>query len=156
MTMPRNNSIRATARFAVLLLSCLTFSFSALMAGQTPVTTDHYDYYRTGWNSAETTLTPTNVASSAFGLLHTVALDDQVDNQPLLVPAVNITAGTQQGTHDVVYVATENNSIYAIDQHSGAILLNPNFGKPVRFPIGCNNNGPNVGINSTPVIDLSS
>src|ERR1700685_149093 len=157
MTMPRNNSIRATARFAVLLLSSLMLCFSALVAtGQTPVTTYHYDNYRTGWNSAETTLTPTNVASSAFGLLHTVALDDQVDNQPLLVPAVNITAGTQQGTHDVVYVATENNSIYAIDQHSGAILLNPNFGKPVRFPIGCNNNVPNVGINSTPVIDLSS
>ena len=69
MTMPRNNSIRATARFAVLLLSCLTFSFSALMAGQTPVTTYHYDNYRTGWNSAETTLTPTNVASSAFSSL---------------------------------------------------------------------------------------
>ena len=156
MPMPRNRSIYGSARFAVLLLSCLTLSFSALVAGQTPVTTYHYDNNRTGWNSAETTLTPTNVASSAFGLLHTIMLDDQVDGQPLLVPAVNVTAGTQQGTHDVVYVGTENNTIYAIDQHSGAILLNPNFGKPVRFPIGCSNNGPNVGINSTPVIDLSS
>src|ERR1700685_1272497 len=114
MTMPRNNSIRATARFAVLLLSSLMLCFSALVAtGQTPVTTYHYDNYRTGWNSAETTLTPTNVASSAFGLLHTVALDDQVDNQPLLVPAVNITAGTQQGTPHAGCVGAEENKLYS-------------------------------------------
>jgi hypothetical protein len=72
------------------------------------------------------------------------------------MPGVNITAGSQQGTHDVVYVVSENNTVYAIDQHSGSILLSPNFGKPVRFPLGCSNNGPNVGINSTPVIDPSS
>src|SRR6202451_3748161 len=124
MTMPRNNYIRATARFAVLLLSSLMLCFSALVAtGQTPVTTYHYDNYRTGWNSAETTLTPTNVASSAFGLLHTVALDDQVDNQPLLVPAVNITAGKQQGTHGAGYVAAGKNSIFAVDQHHGGVFL---------------------------------
>jgi hypothetical protein len=123
---------------------------------QTAVTTYHYDTYRTGWNNTETTLTPANVGSSSFGLLHNVALDDQVDSQPLVVPGVTITAGTSQGPHDVVYVATEGNTIYAIDVHSGAVLLNPNFGSPVPMPLGCNNNGPNVGINSTPVIDPSS
>jgi hypothetical protein len=149
--------MRAALRLLVLLLVTGSVGFSALpSSGQTAITTYHYDNYRTGWNSTETVLTPANVTASTFGLLHTVALDDQVDAQPLLVSAVNITAGSQQGTHDVVYVASENNSIYAIDQHSGAILLSPNFGKPVRFPIGCNNNGPNVGVNSTPVIDLSS
>jgi hypothetical protein len=85
-----------------------------------------------------------------------VKLDDQVDAQPLVVPGVQITAGNYQGTHDVVYVATENNTVYAIDVHSGTVLLNPNFGTPVSYPLGCNNNGPNVGINSTPVIDPSS
>jgi hypothetical protein len=143
----RNCWLRRTVVFAALAL----IGGGAL--AQTAVTTYHNDTYRTGWNSHETTLTPANVGSSAFGLLHNVALDDQVDAQPLVVPGVMITAGTSQGLHDVVYVATEGNTIYAIDVHSGAVLLSPNFGKPVQYPLGCNNNGPNVGINSTPVID---
>jgi hypothetical protein len=53
-------------------------------------------------------------------------------------------------------VATENNTVYAIDVHTGTVLLNPNFGTPVSYPLGCNNNGPNVGIHSTPVIDPGS
>jgi hypothetical protein len=146
-------ALRTGARLAVLIVTGLC---ALLAAGQTAVTTYHYDNNRTGWNSTETTLTPANVSSSAFGLLHTIVLDDQVDAQPLLVSGVSITAGTQQGVHDVVYVASESNTVYAIDQHSGAILLNPNFGKGIRYPLDCNNNGPNVGINSTPVIDLSS
>ncbi len=129
---------------------------SALVTGQTAITTYHYDNHRTGWNRTETVLTPAVVASNSFGLLTTVRLDDQVDAQPLVVPAVQITAGNYQGAHDVVYVATESNTIYAIDVHSGTILLSANFGTPVSRPLGCNNNGPNVGINSTPVIDPSS
>lgn len=148
---------------------CLTIGAAALalmifiaanplpVAGQTAVTTYHYDNYRTGWNRNESALTPATVNKSSFGLLQSVTLDDQVDAQPLVVPGVIITAGQYQGTtHDVVYVATERNTIYAIDAHSGTILLNPNFGTPVSRPLGCGNNGPNVGINSTPVIDPSS
>jgi hypothetical protein len=56
----------------------------------------------------------------------------------------------------VVYVATDNNSIYAIDATTGKVLLDPNFGPPVVRPLGCGKNNPDVGINSTPVIDLSS
>ena len=83
--------------------------------------------------SNETVLTPANV-KPGFGLLHSVALDDQVDAQPLVVPGVMITAGKYQGTtHDVVYVATENNTVYAIDVHTGTILLNPNFGHARRL-----------------------
>ena len=118
------------------------------------VTTYHYDNYRTGWNPNETVLNPTNVNSSSFGLLQTVTLDQQVDAQPLVVPGVNITAGNYQGTHDVVYVVTENNTVYAIDAESGTILLSPNFGPPVNYPTGCQN--PSIGIHSTPVIDLTS
>jgi len=139
------------ARRIAFLMAMALIGISAL--AQTTVTTYHNDTYRTGWNNHETTLTPANVGSGAFGLLHNVALDDQVDAQPLVVPGVMITAGASQGQHDVVYVATEGNTIYAIDVHSGAILLSPNFGKPVQYPLGCGNNGPNVGINSTPVID---
>jgi hypothetical protein len=139
------------ARRMAFLMAMALIGVSAL--AQTAVTTYHNDTYRTGWNNHENTLTPANVGSAAFGLLHNVALDDQVDAQPLVVPGVMITAGASQGQHDVVYVATEGNTIYAIDVHSGAVLLNPNFGKPVQYPLGCGNNGPNVGINSTPVID---
>jgi hypothetical protein len=139
------------------------FAFAALISAgvvsssaQISVTTYHYDNYRTGWNSQETVLTPGNVSSYSFGLLTTVSLDDQVDAQPLVVPNVTITAGKYAGRHDVAYVATESNTVYAIDVHTGAVLLNPNFGPPVPRPLGCSNNGPNVGINSTPVIDPTS
>ena len=93
-----------------------------LAAGQVAVTTYHYDNNRTGWNKHETALTPANVGIPSFGWLRTVALDDQVDAQPLMVPGVLITAGQFQGPHDVVYVATEHNTVYAIDVHSGIVL----------------------------------
>ncbi len=147
-------SLRCLSVRSSVVLS--TFALFATLAVGQAVTTYHVDNNRTGWNSHETVLTPSNVGSSSFGLLHMVALNDQVDGQPLFVPGVNITAGTSQGQHDVVYVATEGNTIYAIDAESGKVLLKPNFGTPVSQPLGCNNNGPNVGINSTPVIDLSS
>ena len=146
------------SRIDVLAVAVIIFmtatSFPAL--AQTAITTYHYDNNRTGWNQSETVLTPANVGTATFGPLQKVTLDDQVDAQPLVVPGMLITAGNYQGTHDVAYVVTENNSVYAIDVHTGTVLLSPNFGTPVSYPLGCNNNGPNVGINSTPVIDLSS
>jgi hypothetical protein len=120
------------------------------------VTTYHYDNFRTGWNADETSLTYSTVGSSSFGLLHAVTLDDQVDAQPLVVPNETTTRGTSPGKHDVVYVATENDTIYAIDASSGTILFDQHLGSPVPSPLGCNNNGPNVGINGTPVIDQAA
>jgi hypothetical protein len=137
----------------VLFTALCGLPLSFLFAQSVAVTTYHNDNRRTGLNPHETVLTPANVGSSSFGLLSTVALDDQVDAEPLMVPDVNITAGSSPGIHDVVYVVTENNSIYAIDAHSFAVLLSVNLGTPVPKPLGCVNNGPNVGINSTPVID---
>ena len=151
----RHAHIHGLTGIAVCMFLFLLANASAA-AAQTAVTTYHNDNYRTGWNSSETVLTPSNVASSSFGLLAEVGVDDQVDAQPLLVPSVNITAGSSQGTHSVVYVVTESNSVYAIDANAGTVLLRQNLGKPVPMPLGCNNNGPNVGINSTPVIDTSS
>jgi|HubBroStandDraft_6_1064221.scaffolds.fasta_scaffold00132_30 hypothetical protein len=147
----RAHRLAGTASLALILLLA-----SASTVAQTAVTTYHYDNNRTGWNSTETVLTPANVNSSSFGLLATVRLDDQVDAQPLVVPGVNITAGNNQGTHDVVYVVTGNDTIYAIDANAGTVLLSVHLGKPVFMPLGCNNNGPNVGISSTPVIDTST
>ncbi len=106
----------------------LGLSFSAIVAStlfcgaQVSVTTYHYDNYRTGWNKSESTLTPAKAGSTYFGLLHTVNLDEQVDAQPLIVPGVSVTTGSYQGVHDVVYVVTENNTVYAVDVHSGIIL----------------------------------
>jgi hypothetical protein len=151
----RSPSIPVLAGIAGLSF-ILFLAQASTVAAQTAVTTYHYDNYRTGWNSSESVLTPANVTAHSFGLLATVPVDDQVDAQPLLVPSVNITAGTHQGTHSVVYVATENDTVYAIDANAGTLLLSQNLGKPVSSPLGCGNNGPNVGINSTPVIDTGS
>ena len=129
---------------------------AALATSQTAVTTYHVDNNRTGWNSHESVLTPTNVASASFGLLQTVALDAQVDSQPLFVPGVNITAGNYQGVHDVVYVVTEGDTIYAIDAEAGTVLLSPNFGTSNGAPAVCNSKRLKFGILSTPVIDLTS
>ena len=120
------------------------------------VVTYHYDNLRTGWNLNETTLTPTNVGPTSFGVLFQIGLDAQVDAQPLVVPNQQITAGPTPGTYQVVYVATEGNTIYAFNVANGAVLLQRNLGTPVPMPLNCGSNGPNVGINSTPVIDVAA
>src|SRR5262249_20410942 len=64
-----------------------------------------------------------------------------------------------KGVHDVVYVATESNSVYAIDASTGEVLIQKNFGVSVPYtalPGQCTDNGPNIGITSTPVINLAS
>jgi hypothetical protein len=124
------------------------------------VTTHHYDTFRTGWNSHEVMLTPSlrppgPVAIQHFGLVRRVAVDDTVYAQPLIVPDVPIQWGASTAKHDIAYVVTENNSIYAIDANTGAILRTRHLGTAVSaIPNSCNNNGPRVGIESTPVIDV--
>jgi len=81
-----------------------------------------------------------------------VPLDYQVDAQPLILANVSIAGAT----HTVAYVATENDTVYAVDAATGAILLSQSLGTPVprsALPGACANNGPAIGINSTPVID---
>src|SRR5581483_1346702 len=135
----------------VSLLACAIGSLFGIVAkAQTNVTTYHGDTERTGWNSSEDILKPSNVAAT-FGLIASVTLDDQVDAQPLVV-ANQIIKG--KGMHTVVYVATENNTVYAIDSSTGTILNTINLGAPVPTPLGCHFNGPNVGINSTPTINV--
>jgi hypothetical protein len=120
------------------------------------VVTQHYDVQRTGWNSQETVLTASNVNSTTFGLLHSVAVDDEVDAQPLVLTNQSISGA--QGNRTVVYVATEGDTIYAIDASTGTVLLNRNFGTPVSQSVlgNCNNNTIHIGINSTPVIDRAA
>src|SRR3954454_4117241 len=84
---------------------------------QVDVTTHHNDAARTGANLAETVLTTTTVNVSQFGKLFERAVDDEIYVQPLYVEAVNI-AGV---IRNVVYVATNNDSVYAFDADDPAM-----------------------------------
>src|SRR2546427_12056601 len=75
------------------------------------VLTQHNDNTRAGWNDHETALTTSNVNQQRFGKVLTLAVDDQVYAQPLVVGNVHINGGD----HNVVYVATVNNTLYAFD-----------------------------------------
>jgi hypothetical protein len=126
---------------------------NVVTVGCTDVTTYHNDSQRTGWNPKENTLNTSNVRPATFGHIVTTALDDQVDTQPLIVGEQNM---GDLGTHEVAYVTTESNTVYAIDGWTGAILRSRNLGAPVPKPLNCMNNGPNVGINGTGTIDLGT
>ncbi len=124
---------------------------NTVTVGCTNTITYHNDSQRTGWNPDENTLKPANVTPSTFGFIAKTVLDDQVDTQPLVVTNQEIDG---EGVHTAVYVATEGNTVYAIDSWSGGVLKQRNLGAPIGTPLGCNNNGPNVGVNGTPAIDL--
>src|SRR5271167_2062224 len=107
----------------VLLILAVAHSVTAPVGvSQVAVTTYHYNNMRTGWNRLEMKLTPASVSSAKFGILQTVSLDERVDAQPLVVPQVVVTAGNFQGLHNVVYVATANNTVYMIDADNGTVL----------------------------------
>jgi len=143
---------RGRVRIGALIAAGLMLATGTATAQGLAVTTHHVDIGRTGWNRQETTLTPLSIASG-FGQQVTVPLDEQVDGQPLYVAGQSIVG---KGVHNVVYVATENNTVYAIDAVSGKVLLSRTLGPPVpmsALPGQCNNNSTSIGITSTPVID---
>jgi hypothetical protein len=144
--------LRMITRYALASL-CIAISFGRGTHAQTNVLTYHNNNLRTGWNQTETILTTKTVPSLV--LQQQVTLDGQVDAQPLIVTGESI-GGVP---HNVVYVVTENDTVYAIDASSGTILVSQSLGTPVpatALPGGCNNNDVTVGINATPVADISS
>jgi hypothetical protein len=119
------------------------------------VVTYHYDIGRTGLNASETILTPSNVSASNFGLLMLLPVDGLVDGQPLYLSS--LTAGGQQ--RNVVYVVTENDSVYAFDADSGAQIWKTSVlgaNETTSGDHGCGQITPQIGITSTPVIDRSA
>ncbi len=126
-------------------------------SAQIHVSTYHNDNLRTGLNAYETALSPTSVVPSRFGLLFSLPVDGQVYAQPLYLSALNIPG---KGVHNVVFVATEHNSLYAFDSDTNTgpnaqPLWHVNFGASV--PNGDTGSGDitnEIGITSTPVISI--
>ena len=131
------------------------------------VTMERYDTSRTGADLSETILNTSNVNISQFGKLYSYAVDGSIYAQPLYVPNVTIPG---KGVHNVLYVETMNDEVYAFDADSdavnGGLLWYDNFTNatagitaiPIADIVGSNslNIVGNVGIESTPVIDLTS
>ncbi len=147
-------SLRGVCALSVIFFWAASGSAQA----QTNVLTYHNDNARTGQNIGETILTPANVNSAQFGKLYSVSVDGYVYAQPLVVTNLNISG---QGTHNVVYVATENDSLYAVDADNGSVLWKLSFLSAGVTAVpgtdtACGNIAPHLGITSTPVIDVDT
>ena len=153
----------------VLLLLVTCRDSSAPASGPKPnpqsvsVLTQHNDNSRAGWNDNETALTTTNVNVQQFGELFALPVDDQVYAQPLVVGHVFI----GDSYHNVVLVATVNNTLYAYDADNGTLYWQRSFTAPGMRPPqhgdmtgACNGSyqdfSGNIGIVGTPVIDAGT
>jgi len=149
--------MKALNCFALGLLIAV-LSRPALGQSFAGVLTWHNDSARTGQNQQETILTTANVNFKSFGKLFSHPIQGQAYAQPLYLPGVSIPG---QGTHNVVYVATEHDQVYAFDADTrGQPLWQVSFIDPRRGITTvstknsrCSSLKPEVGITATPVID---
>jgi hypothetical protein len=160
---PRHNSFSnpttSSARRARIIFSlAILIAFPGHGIAQVSVVTYHNDNARTGQNLSESLLTPSNVNVNQFAQLYAASktLDSWAAAQPLYIPNVAIPG---QGTHNVVFVATLNNSLYAFDADGGQQLWFENYGAPTPFDDLCTDStyqlspSKGAGIVGTPVID---
>ena len=150
-------NLTPTSRFSLALFVYLLFCSFA--SGQANVSTEHNDVFRSGANTNETVLTQANVNFNTFGKLFTQSVDGYVVGQPLYLSGVEF---SDDSTHNVVYVATQHDSVYAFDGDSNETpLWHTSFINPAAgittVPIsdyGCGGTlFTEIGIVSTPVID---
>ena len=126
----------------------------------TAVVTHQYNAQRLGANVYETKLTPSNVNATLFGKMFACGVDSAVYGQPLFMPKMSIAGGT----HNVVYVATEKDSVYAFD--ADGKTCTPLWHRVVGTPVPCSTNSPatntqcnlvfqtnTIGVTSTMFID---
>ncbi len=133
---------------------------SSLLVGQVHaqpaanVLTWHNDLNRSGANNAESILTPSSVNAVSFGKVGFFSTDGVVDAEPLYVGGVKIAGAT----HNVVYIASEHDTVYADDAVTGTVLWQTSLlqsGETTSGSFNCSQISPEIGISSTPVIDLS-
>jgi hypothetical protein len=152
-------------RFVRAAFSILVMAWTISSAGQVDVTTYHNDNGRTGQNINETILTTSNVNATDFGKLFSQALDGYAYSQPLYVSGLTINGAV----HNVIYVATMNDSVYAFDADSNtgsdaSPLWMVNFTNPAKgittvptSDIHCGDTiTTEIGVFSTPVIDTAN
>ena len=131
-----------------------TLTVTAAAAG-TDVVTYKYDVMRTGQNLTESALTPSNVTSTTFGKLRNLMVDGLVDAQPLYLSKLTVAGAT----HNVVFVATEHDSVYAFDADTGTTLWQVSLisaGETTSDDRGCGQVTPEIGVTSTPVINRNA
>ncbi len=146
---PGSFSLRGVASSLLILIGASTCS------AQTNVLTYHNDNSRTGQNLTETILKPSVVNSANFQKIGNLPVDGLVDAEPLYVAGLSI-GGT---THNVVYVATEHDSVYAFDADTFAQLWKVSVlgsGESTSDTRSCTQVTPEIGITSTPVIDTAA
>ena len=153
--------------FGVAALLGFVASFAVPARAQVNVVTQHNDNFRSGVTTSETILTPSNVNSATFGIIASRPVDGLVVAQPLYLSNVNIPS---QGTHNVVYVVTLHDSVYAFDADSASgananplwhvNFLNSAAGVTTEpsTELGCTSTTflPEMGILGTPVIDANA
>ena len=133
----------------------VTLTVNAVQTSTVNVLTYHNDVARTGQNLNESILTTANVTSADFGLVGNLSVDAGVDAEPLYVSNLSLVGGV----HNVVYVVTENDSVYAFDADTFAQLWHTSVlgaNETASDNRGCGQVSPIIGITSTPVIDLSA
>lgn len=145
-------SVVVSNTLGTITSSVATLTVSAT-APSVDVLTYHNDVARTGLNPKELNLTTANVTSATFGLLSLYPVDGLVDAQPLVASAVAVPG---QGTHNVLIVASEHDTVFALDADTGAQLWSTTMlgaGETTSDDRGCNQVTPEIGVTSTPVID---
>lgn len=127
-------------------------SATVTISGTTNITTFHVDSNRSGLNDQETVLTTANVTPARFGKLFSCPVDGYVYGTPLILTGQTINGAK----HNVLYVATENDSVYAFDADTcggGTPLWKVSLLQTGETPLADEAILPYIGVTSTPVID---